>query len=113
MPFGVSPNGNDFLPSGAVTSATTKFHVPTIPSFKLAGCAAVAPADSASASKAAMVLNIMVPPGEMCRRLSYPGSHCDVLSFRTGTLNFGDIIMRTIVVGLFASLIGATPLQAG
>src|SRR5216683_1886816 len=30
MPLGVSPNGNDFLPSGAVTSATTKFQVPTI-----------------------------------------------------------------------------------
>ena len=29
MPFGVSPNGNDFLPSGAVTSATTKSQVPT------------------------------------------------------------------------------------
>src|SRR3982074_3985423 len=29
IPFGVSPNGNDFLPSDAVTSETTKFQVPT------------------------------------------------------------------------------------
>src|SRR5437868_10995019 len=64
MPLGVSPNGNDFLPSGAVTSAITKFQLPTIPSFKLAGCAAAAPPDSASASKAVMVLNIMDPPWE-------------------------------------------------
>jgi hypothetical protein len=29
MPFGLSPNGNDFLPSGATISATTKFQLPT------------------------------------------------------------------------------------
>src|SRR5204863_3445267 len=62
MPFGVSPNGNDFLPSGAVTSATTKFQLPTIWSLRLvAGCAAAAPAEKASASMAAaMVLEFMV-----------------------------------------------------
>src|SRR5258707_14587579 len=57
MPLGVSPNGNDFLPSGAVTSATTKFQVPTIRSLRpLAGCAAAAPTEAASASKAAAVV---------------------------------------------------------
>jgi hypothetical protein len=36
-------NGNDFLPSGAGTSATTKFQAPTIWSLRLvAGCAAAA-----------------------------------------------------------------------
>src|SRR5437588_8179943 len=62
MPLGVSPNGNDFLPSGAVTSATTKFQVPTIWSLRLfAGCAAAAPADRTSANiAAAMVLDFMV-----------------------------------------------------
>src|SRR3979411_817817 len=75
IPLGVSPNGNDFLPSGAVTSATTKFQVPTIPSFKLApACAAAALADRASASKAAMVLNIIVPPG-MRWHAHYPEIH--------------------------------------
>src|ERR1700730_1410860 len=72
MPLGVSPNGNDFLPSGAVTSATTKFQVPTIWSLRLlAGCAAAAPADRASASMAAaMVLNFIISsPGNVlaCR----------------------------------------------
>src|ERR1700680_59716 len=72
MPLGVSPNGNDFLPSGAVTSATTKFQVPTIWSLSLlAGCAAAAPADRASASMAAaMVLNFIISsPGNVlaCR----------------------------------------------
>src|ERR1700730_17613134 len=62
IPFGVSPNGNDFLPSGAVTSATTKFQVPTILSARdFAGCAAASPADRASASAAAaMVVNFIV-----------------------------------------------------
>src|ERR1700733_1546122 len=61
MPLGVSPNGNDFLPSGAVISATTKFQVPTIWSLRLfAGCAAAAPADTTTASKAAVVLTFMV-----------------------------------------------------
>src|ERR1700738_1320508 len=61
MPFGVSPNGNDFLPSGAVTSATTKFQLPTIWSLRpFCDCAAAAPADKASTSKAAaMVCNFM------------------------------------------------------
>src|SRR5260370_39145635 len=61
MPLGVSPNGNDFLPSGAVTSATTQFQVPTTWSLRLfAGCAA-ALAHSASASQAAAtVLGFMV-----------------------------------------------------
>src|SRR5216684_5794703 len=55
MPLGVSPNGNDFLASGDVTSATTKFQLPTIWSLRLFdGCAAAAPADSATASKAVM-----------------------------------------------------------
>src|SRR5438128_12417372 len=73
MPLGVSPNGNDFLPSGAVTSATTKFQVPTIASVKLAeDCAAVAPADSASASIAAMVLNIMFPPRQCAGAYAIP-----------------------------------------
>src|SRR5882672_2811143 len=76
MPLGVSPNGNDFLPSGAVTSATAKFQVPTIWSFRLAaGCAAVAPADSASASKAAAtVLSIMGFLRGTCWRVRYPGA---------------------------------------
>src|SRR4030081_4116143 len=61
MPLGVSPNGNDFLPSGAVTSATTKFQLPTIWSLRLvAGCAATAPTDRASASRAvAMALDLI------------------------------------------------------
>src|SRR4051794_35453419 len=67
MPLGVSPNGNDFLPSGAVTSATTKFQVPTIWSFRLAtGCAAAAQVDTASASKAAAIaLNVILSPGNV------------------------------------------------
>src|SRR6202171_2085208 len=57
MPLGVSPNGNDFLPSGAVTSATTKFQLPTIWSLRLVpDCAAAAPADRASASMGAGVV---------------------------------------------------------
>src|ERR1700739_3818133 len=61
IPLGVSPNGNDFLPSGAVTSATTKSQVPTIRSLRLfAGCAAAAPADTTNASTAAaIVLNLI------------------------------------------------------
>ena len=60
MPFGVSPNGNDFLPSGDATSATTKFQVPTICSFRLlTGCAAAVLADKASASNAAAIFNFM------------------------------------------------------
>src|SRR5882762_8211550 len=81
MPLGVSPNGNDFLPSGAVTSATTKFQVPTIWSLKLAaGCAAPAPADKASASRAAMVLNIIgsSPGNVLARTLSRNASLRDV-----------------------------------
>src|SRR5260370_30419415 len=72
MPLGVSPNGNDFLPSGAVTSATTKFQVPTIRSLRLvAGCAAAAPIEAASASKAAaVVLGFMgSSPGYVFARL--------------------------------------------
>src|ERR1043166_8024764 len=49
MPFGVSPNGYDFLPSAAVISATTKSQVPTICSFRLI-CAAASPPNSPSAS---------------------------------------------------------------
>jgi hypothetical protein len=72
MPFGVSPNGNDFLPSGAVTSATTKFQLPTIWSLRLfAGCAAAAPADRASANKAAMNPDfISFFPGHLLARKS-------------------------------------------
>src|SRR3954471_3954463 len=78
MPLGVSPNGNDFLPSGAVTSATTKFQLPTIPSFRLgAGCAAAAAADRTSASTAAMVLDIMGSSPVVYWRARYPGTlHC-------------------------------------
>src|SRR5439155_8179884 len=77
MPLGVSPNGNDFLPSGAVTSATTKFQVPTIWSFRLlAGCAAAAPADRTSASQtAAMVFGFMVSSPKLCIGACYPGTH--------------------------------------
>src|SRR4051794_13807818 len=66
MPFGVSPNGNDFLPSGAVTSATTKFQLPTIWSFRpVAGCAAAVPTGRASASKAAaVILKFIVSPSD-------------------------------------------------
>ncbi len=72
MPLGVSPNGNDFLPSGDVTSATTKFQLPTIWSLRLFdGCAAAAPADSATASMAtAMILGFMVSsPGNVLSRM--------------------------------------------
>src|SRR5882757_242196 len=74
MPLGVSPNGYDFLPSGAVTSATTKFQVPMIWSLKLfAGCAAAAPADKESASMtAATVLNFMASSPVLAR--CYPGT---------------------------------------
>src|ERR1700686_1002299 len=67
MPLGVSPNGNDFLPSGAVTSATTKFQVPTIRSPRLfVDCAAAAPADRASANNAAaIILGFIVSPGNV------------------------------------------------
>src|SRR5713226_3255116 len=77
MPLGVSPNGNDFLPSGDVTSATTKFQLPTIWSLRLfADCAAAAPADRASASKvAAMVLEFMVSSPGICWSIGYPGTH--------------------------------------
>src|SRR5947209_10444941 len=70
-PLGVSPNGNDFLPSGAVTSATTKFQLPTIPSLRLVvGCEAAALADRASASAATTVLNIIVfPSGNVPARM--------------------------------------------
>src|SRR5450432_821220 len=68
MPLGVSPNGNDFLPSGDVTSAITKFQLPTIRSLRLlAGCAAAAPADRASASMAAAtVLGFIVSSPGKC-----------------------------------------------
>src|SRR6202047_5285609 len=83
MPLGVSPNGNDFLPSGAVTSATTKFQVPTIWSFKLfAGCAAAAPAHRARGSKpAATVLNFMAfsPEYALARMLARNASLRDAL----------------------------------
>src|SRR5438552_14110886 len=78
MLLGVSPNGNDFLPSDTVTSATTKSQVPTIRSLKLlAGCAAAATADRASASKAAAtVLDFMVSPQvHVLARTCYPGTH--------------------------------------
>src|ERR1700730_7447340 len=77
MPLGVSPNGNDFLPSGAGTSATTKFQVPTIWSLRLfAGCAAAAPTETASASvAAALVLNLIVSSPVTCGRACYPGTH--------------------------------------
>src|ERR1700730_4802760 len=85
MPLGVSPNGNDLLPSGAVTSATTKSQLPTIRSLRLcAGCAAAAPADRASASKAAaMVLGFMVssPGNVLSRMLSQDASLRDVPQF--------------------------------
>src|ERR1700743_2618615 len=49
MPLGFSPNGKDFLPSGAVTSATTKSQVPTICRRRLlAGSAEATRAESAS-----------------------------------------------------------------
>src|SRR5450755_2318503 len=74
MPLGVSPNGNDFLPSGDVTSATTKFQLPTIWSFRLvAGCAAAVPVDSASVSMAAMVRNFMVSPEGVLAEFVMPG----------------------------------------
>src|ERR1043166_6727096 len=57
MPFGVSPNGYDFLPSAAVISATTKSQVPTICSFRLF-CAAASPPNSPSAS-ATTATNLM------------------------------------------------------
>jgi hypothetical protein len=68
------------LPSGAVTSATTKFQLPTIWSLKLvAGCATAAPADSASASKAAIGLNIMGSPViALARTLSQNASRRDI-----------------------------------
>src|ERR1700730_2181658 len=77
LPLGVLPNGNDFLPSVDVTSATTKFQVPTISSLRLfAGCAAAAPADRASASKAAvMVLEFMVSSPGIGWSAGYPGTH--------------------------------------
>src|ERR1700716_1206631 len=39
MPRGFGPNGNDFCPSGAVTSATTKCQVPRRRSLRLFDCA--------------------------------------------------------------------------
>src|SRR5215218_10070154 len=85
MPLGVSPNGNDFLPSGAVTSATTKFQVPTIWAARLfAGCAMAAPADSASASKPATTfLNFMVPS---------PGYVSPQMLYRNGSLREGTFV---------------------
>ena len=75
MPLGVSPNGNDFLPSGAVTSENTISQVPTIWSFRLcAVCAAAAPADKANASQAAaMVRELMVSDPRICWRGAYHG----------------------------------------
>src|SRR6185437_13280332 len=52
MPFGVSPNGNDFLPSGATTSATTRVQAPTIWSRKVFCCAPAWPVASMAASTA-------------------------------------------------------------
>src|SRR5258706_9318143 len=49
-PLGVSPNGNDFLPSGALTSATTKSQVPTIWVFRLCAGALFASASERAAS---------------------------------------------------------------
>src|SRR6186997_1396567 len=51
MPFGVSPKGNDCLPSGATTSATTKFQVPTIWSRRLFCCAVAGDATSIKAKR--------------------------------------------------------------
>src|SRR3954451_21453814 len=112
MPLGVSPNGNDFLPSGAVTSAATKFQVPTIPSLRLvAGCAAAAPADTASASKAAaMVLNIMIPPGIVLAHtspkfiaargsggtLGYSDTSTDCLGTKKKTADFSAVLLPIV-----------------
>src|SRR3954453_2571429 len=80
MPLGVSPNGKDFLPSGAVTSATTKVQLPTIWSLRPDGCAAAAPADRIVASKpAAVILNIRFLP-EISWRAPYPGTHRRAMS---------------------------------
>src|SRR5262245_56662592 len=69
MPFGVSPNGNDFAPSGAVISATTKVQVPTSWSRRLC-CATVLPGESASTSAAAAVCkSFMMSSGKRVRML--------------------------------------------
>src|SRR4249919_546085 len=62
MPFGVSPNGNDFLPSGATTSATTKFQVPTIWSRRLLCCAAAGDATSIKAIRPPSPMIFMSSP---------------------------------------------------
>src|SRR5262249_35170264 len=55
-PLGVSPNGNVFLPSGAVASATTKSQAPAVASRRLFPCCAIAvPPVAASASMARMI----------------------------------------------------------
>src|SRR5882757_2368721 len=55
-PFGVSPNGNDFLPSAAMISATTKVQVPMSWSRRLLLCCAEAlPTDRARASAPAAI----------------------------------------------------------
>jgi hypothetical protein len=73
--FGRLAKRKRFLAVGAVTSATTKFQVPTIWSFRLcAGCAAAVPADKASVSKAVAVRSVMVS-FPVCWRASYSGTH--------------------------------------
>src|SRR5262245_48151544 len=65
-PFGVSPNGNDFLPSGAVISATTKVQVPTSWSRRLLLCCAVAlPKVSASVNAAAAICMSLMMSSEV------------------------------------------------
>ena len=60
IPRGFGPNGKDFCPSGAVTSATTKCQVPSSRSLVLFDCAAVSPQNVTSASAdAAMVMSFM------------------------------------------------------
>src|SRR5690349_13925403 len=60
-PFGVSPNGNDFLPSGPVISATTKLQVPMSWSRRLFPCCAVAlPKVSASVNAAAAICMMLM-----------------------------------------------------
>src|SRR5262245_5516613 len=54
-PFGVSPNGNDFLPSGAVTSATTNVQVPMSWSLRLLACCATAAWPDASSRHVAAI----------------------------------------------------------
>ena len=56
MPRGFGPNGYDFLPSGAVTSATTKCQVPVRRSLRLLPCAFAAPPPMAASMPAAAMM---------------------------------------------------------